>query len=501
MKTNRVIIIALVVLLVAGGAYYLFQGKNVDNSRVINIAIETDPDSFDPNQSVAAATVEIAFNIYEGLVKATADGNVVGALATHWEVDETETVYTFYLREAIFHNGQPLTVEDVVNALERVRDPQIAQGKADEYQVIESITPLDENTIQIKLSQPYGPFLFNLADFAASIYPKDATGLDANPIGTGPYKFEEWRANQYVKLVRFDDHWSGEQPHFEEVYFKIIPEMASAVISLKAGHVDLIPRLDPSFHHQVVDEEDLKVIPGPMNLVQIIALNNSRPPFNDPRVRQALALAIDKQEVITGAAWGLGDPLYSAISPAMATFFNEELAEVNAYDPERAKALLEEAGYSNLSFTFELPAPYPLHVNAGEIVAQQWAKIGVDVEIRIVEWGTWLERIYSQRDYDATIVGLAGRMDPHLILVRYQTNSSRNFFNFKNERYDELIAQGLVTSGEERIAIYHEAQEILAKEVAGVFVMDPNQLAVMQKDIQGWLNYPIYVVDVAKLSR
>ena len=125
----------------------------------------------------------------------------------------------------------------------------------------------------------------------------------------------------------------------------------------------------------------------------------------------------------------------------------------------------------------------------------------MDVEIRIVEWGTWLERIYSQRDYDATIVGLAGRMDPHLILVRYQTNSSRNFFNFKNERYDELIAQGLVTSGEERIAIYHEAQEILAKEVAGVFVMDPNQLAVMQKDIQGWLNYPIYVVDVAKLSR
>ena len=263
--------------------------------------------------------------------------------------------------------------------------------------------------------------------------------------------------------------------------------------------MDLIPRLEASVLHQVEHDSSLKVLSGPMNVVQVLAINNARPPFDDWRVRKALALAVNKEEVILGAAWGYGKPLDSGISPAMAVFYSDELSDVNPYDPKQAQTLLREAGLEDLSFTLVLPAAYPLHIQTGELVADQWKQIGLDVNIQIVEWGTWLERVYNQRDYDVSIIGLAGRLDPHAILVRYESNNSRNFFNFSNDRYDELIKMGLLVEGEERVRIYQEAQRILAEEVAGVFVMDPPHLAAMSKTLQGWQHYPTYVIDAASL--
>lgn len=498
---RKVTILSLIICLLFVGLFsFTPVSAATDREKQIVIAIPTDPDSFSPNLSVAAATTEIAFNIYEGLVKSTPDGALTGALASHWVVDETQQVYTFYLREAYFHNGERVTSADVVNALNRARDPQISQGKASEYQVIEDIQAENDRVI-ITLSRPYGPFLYNLADLAAAIYPQHAENLDIRPIGTGPYQFVEWRPNQHVKLKRFDQHWSNQEPYFAEVSFQIIPDEASAVLSLKTGHVDLISRLEPDLLFQLEGDSRLKVSKGPMNTVQILALNNQRPPFDDPRVRQALAMAIDKEEIILGAAWGNGDLLASGISPAMSNFYHNSLEEIYPYDPVRARQLLKEAGYENLTFELDLPAPYGLHINAGEIIADQLSKIGVNAKIKIVEWGTWLERIYSQRDYDATIVGLSGKLDPHMILVRYQSDNSRNFFNFSNSRYDEIIAQALSESQEQRQMLYNEAQEILAREVAGIFIMDPHQLAAMQADLAGWHNYPIYVIDVASLYR
>lgn len=464
---------------------------------VLNIAIPADPDTFDPHRTVAAATAEIAFNVYEGLVKAGPHGEVEGALAEYWELDETRTVYTFYLRDAKFHDGTSVTVDDVAAALNKARDPNVSQ-RAAELEDVESITPL-EGAVRIKLKQPNSAFLYTLSEVAAVVYPKDASNLAVQPVGTGPYRLVEWRPNQYVKLERFDQHWSEKTPYYKEVYFRIIPDENSMVLNLKSGRIDLIPRLEASVLHQVEHDPSLKVLSGPMNVVQVLAINNERPPFDDWRVRKALSLAVNKEEVIMGAAWGYGKELHSGISPAMAVFYNDELSQVNPYDPDQARALLKEAGFENLSFTLVLPAAYPLHVQTGELVADQWKQIGIDVDIQIVEWGTWLERVYNQRDYDVSIIGLAGRLDPHAILVRYKTGNSRNFFNFSNTHYDELIGMGLLAEGEERVRIYKEAQRILAEEAAGVFIMDPPHLAVMSKRIQGWQHYPTYVVDAASL--
>ncbi|HHY10101.1 MAG TPA: hypothetical protein GX528_05995 [Firmicutes bacterium] len=451
---------ALIVLLVLAALWPAKSGL----AQVINIAVPADPDSFDPTKTVAAATGEIAFNIYEGLVKATPTGGVAGALATHWEIDEAQTLYTFYLRQARFHDGTLLTENDVVNALNRARDPNIA-ARAGELAVIESVTA-GEGFVNIKLKEPHGAFLYTLTEVFGAVYPAGAENLARQPVGTGPYYLEEWRPNQHLKLRRFEQHWSGVKPYFETAVFQIIPNENSMVLNLKAGRIDLIPRLEISVLHQVENDPLLRVLSSPMNLVQVLAVNNKREPFDDPRVRRALTLAVDRQEVIDATTWGRGQILHSGISPAMAEFYNTELAAVNPYDPKEAQALLKEAGRENLHFTLVLPANYPLHVQTGELVAEHWKAIGIKVDLQIVEWGTWLERVYSQRDYDVSIIGLAGRLDPHAILVRYQSQNSRNFFNFANSEYDQLIEAGLQAEGEERTGIYKEAQRILAEEAA-----------------------------------
>lgn len=489
LKNNKVLLILVTFLLLVNAIPVL--------ANTLNVAIPQDPDSFDPLQAVAAASGEIAFNIYEGLVKATSEGGVEPALATHWTVDETNTVYTFYLREAYFHDGTRVTVEDVVAALRKARDPDYSVS-ADQLSMVEEIFPLEE-AVQIKLREPHGAFIYSLTELYAAIFPNHARELSHKPIGTGPYFLKHWHPNKTLELSRFSKHWSGELPFYEQVNFEIIPDENSAVLNLKAGRVDLIPRLETSVLHQVEGDNRLKVFSDPMNLVQLFAINNARAPFNDLKVRQALALAINREEILLGAAWGHGSLLYSGISPAMGEFFNSELELVNPYDPERAKGILKELGHDKLKFTLVLPANYPLHVQAGEIAAQQWKAIGLDVKLEIVEWGTWLERVYTQRDYDISIIGLAGRLDPHAIFVRYTTDNSRNFFNFSNTRFDQLVERGLKTVDEERQQVYKEAQAILAEELPGIFIMDPPQLAVMAKRIQGWKYYPAYVVDVASL--
>lgn len=468
-------------------------------AQTLNIAVPQDPDSFDPVKTIAAATGEIAFNVYEGLVKATPNGDVEGALATHWEIDDTQTIYTFYLRDALFHDGNPVTCNDIVQALNRARNPEIAV-RAAELSIIRDVRAI-ESAVEIELHESNSAFIYSLAEVYASIYPAYAQDLARNPVGTGPYSLQAWIPNQELRLIRFEQYWSQEKPYFEQANFLLIPDENAMVLNLKGGRVNLIPRLEVSVLHQVESNPNLEVLSAPMNLVQVFSINNARFPFNDLRVRKALALAVDKDEILQGAAWGHGALLDSALSPSMATFYNPDLSTINAYDPERARQLLAEAGHSDLQLTLTLPANYPLHVQTGELVAEQWKSIGIQVDLEIVEWGTWLERVYTQRDYDVSVIGLAGRLDPHAILVRYTTDNGRNFFNFSDVRYDELINLGLKTVAEERQAIYLEAQEILAQGLPGIFIMDPPQVAVMTKGIKGFQNYPTYVVDVASLYR
>lgn len=474
--------------------------SDISNSLVV--AIPTDPDGFHPHQSVAAASGEIAFNIFEGLVKAAPDGSILPALATQWTVSPDGLVYTFTLREGVkFHNGRDMTPDDVIYSLSRLIDPDIT-AKSRDYTGVVGIEASGQQLI-ITLSQPDASFLALLTEFGASIYPQEAEEqLSTQPIGTGPFVLTQWEPNNQLTLTKFEQYWNPQLPKLKEAVLKIIPEPSTMVNNLRTGHVDLIPRLEPDYLHQIEGDTSIKIIDSPMNLIQLLVINNAVPPFSDIKVRQAINYAIDRDAIIKGAAWGRGTPTGSNLSPAMETWYTD-VTGMYPYDTDKAKELLSQAGYPDgFSATIHLPAPYPLHRGAGEIIVDQLAQVGIDLKIQVIEWGTWLEQINANREYELTVVGFTGRLDPNSLLNRYQSASSRNLSNFNSPRYDELLAKGLVESDpQKRVEIYHELQTILAQEASNVYIMDPSQLAVMRQEIEGWNNYPVYVLDLAGLSR
>lgn len=466
------------------------------------VAIPADPDGFHPHQSVAAASAEIAFNIYEGLVKAAPDGSILPALSTDWDISADGLTYEFTLREDVkFHNGRQLQAEDVVYCLERLIDPEHS-AKAGEFAAISSVEAGD-NTVTLSLSRPDSAILALLTEFAASIYPPEAEELlSTEPVGTGPFVLTSWQPNNQLELTRFEQYWDPQYPLLDRVSLKIIPDPSTAVTNLRTGHVDLIPRLEPDYLHQVEDDPNLEILEGPMNLVQLLVINNGRPPFNQLEVRQAIAHAVNRGEIIHGAAWDRGTPTGSNLSPAMEAWY-VDVTDTYPHDPERAKQLLADAGYPDgFSAVIHLPTSYPLHCSAGEIIAEQLDQVGIKLEIELVEWSTWLEQIYRDRDFALTVIGFTGKLDPHSVLGRYQSDSGRNFGNFQDEEYDRLLAEGVAeTDFQVRYDVYSRIQEILAEQVAGVFIMDPSQLAVMNKETSGWQHYPVYVLDLASLSR
>ncbi|HOB35353.1 MAG: ABC transporter substrate-binding protein [Firmicutes bacterium] len=465
------------------------------------VAIPTDPDGFHPHHSVAAASAEIAFNIYEGLVKAAPDGSIVPALAEEWSVSADGLEYTFTLRRGVkFHNGREMTPDDVVYCLSRLFDPEVT-SKAADFAGVKGIRAQGDRII-ITLHRPDAAFLALLTEFGAVIYPpENEENLSTQPVGTGPFVLTDWQPNDQLTLVKFEQYWNPELPRLKQVILKIIPEPAAMVNSLFTGHVDLIPRLEPDYLHQVEGKDGFAVLAAPMNLVQLLIINNAVAPFDDLRVRQAMNYAVNREEIIQGAAWGKGTPIGSNLSPAMDIWYTD-LTDMYPYDPQRAKELLAEAGYPDgFSATLHLPAPYPLHRGAGEILADQLARVGIDLKIRVIEWGAWLEQIYTNRDFELTVVGFTGRLDPHTMLNRYQSDSRRNTSNFSNAEYDELLDQGLLEADPaKRVEIYRRLQTILAREAVNIFIMDPNQLAVMPEKLKGWRNYPVYVLDLAALE-
>ena len=491
-----VLLVSLCLHLWAGGpGLELAQAAPAPGGHLV-VAVPVDPDTFDPHKAVAAATEEIDFNIYQGLVSFDQDGRIIPCLAESWEISEDGMSYTFRLRQGVlFHNGREVTVADVLFSMDRIRDDATGFPLAWPQRIVETAA-LDERTVLIRLDEPYAPFLSELAD-AAVVPPEAVDSLAVRPVGTGPFRFVEWVNGHHVELERFDGYWEEGVPYLDAVTFRIIPDPATAILNLKAGTVHVIPRLSPDVAWDVEAAGGLKLVQGPMNVVQLMALNLDREPLVDKRVRQAINYAIDKDLLIEGAAWGFGTKLGSNMSPVMESYYLD-LADYYQYDPQRARELLAEAGYpSGFDITLSLPSSYDLHVKTGEMVAAMLAEVGIRVRIELVEWGTWLDRIYTRREYDMTIVGLTGKLDPHTVLNRYESGYARNFNNFRNEEYDSLIAEGLrVSDVSRRQEIYRRCQEILAEEAAAVYIMDPNDLVAMREDVAGWRYYPKYVDDL-----
>lgn len=236
-------------------------------------------------------------------------------------------------------------------------------------------------------------------------------------------------------------------------------------------------------------------------MVQLMALNNSVEPLNNVKVRQAINYAIDKDVIIQTVAEGNGVKLGSNMSPAMKMYYQEGLEKRYEPNAEQAKQLLKEAGYEQgIKLTITVPSNYKFHVDTAQVIAEQLKAVGIQATIKQVEWSSWLEDVYNNAKYEATIVGLTGKLDPHEVLGRYDSKYAKNFFKFSSAEYDALVGKArLEIDPDKRAELYKQAQTMLTEQAVAVYIMDPSRSVAMKDGLEGFKMYPIQKYDFAAM--
>ena len=471
-----------------------------DDLSVVSIGISQDFDSLDPHHMQAAGTKEILFNVYEGLVKPTSDGDIVPAVASSVEKSEDGLVYTFTLRDGIrFHDGKDVTVKDVLYSFNRRMDGKDSAAKLASLSVIKSVE-YEGNKIIITLSQPSNEFL--AAVMNVYIIPEGYTDIESFPVGTGPYMFRERVFQESLTLVRYDEYW-GEKGKIDKFVFRILESSDALVLALQSGAVDLVSHLTSDQTKQL-DSSKFDILTGSMNLVQALYLNNAVKPFDNVLVRQAMCYAVDRKAVIDLAFDGYGIILGTSMFPSFSKYYLNELTNYYEYNPQMAKDLLKQAGYPNgFSMTITVPSNYTPHVNTATVIAEMLRQVGINASIQLVDWGTWLDEVYSKRNYQSTVTGVSSdNMTARKLLERFGTTTGNNFTNYSNAEYDAVLKKAINEADDvEQTKLYKQLERNLTENAANVYIQDMADLVAVKKDIKGLVFYPLYVLDISTIYR
>lgn len=472
--------------------------KAGESSSQITIGIPQDiEDSLDPHKAVAAGTKEVLFNLYEGLVKPDSSGELQPAIASDYSISEDATTYTFTLREGVkFHDGSMVTAEDVKYSIDRCADTTNGEPLVEAYSNIKSVNIVDEKTVEVVLNTADSDFLANMT---TAIIPASNENPDTNPIGTGPYRYVSRSPQENFVVEKFDEYW-GTPANIENVTFRVCANADSIVMNLQGGSIDMFARLTTTQASQLGDQFD--VLEGTMNLVQALYLNNAVEPFNEERVRQALCYAVDPQGIMDLISDGKGTEIGSSMFPAFEKYYMPELNDVYNQDYDKAKELLAEAGYPDgFSFTITVPSNYQQHIDTAQVLVEQLKNIGVTAEIELVEWETWVSEAYTNRNFEATVVGVdASSLTASALLSRSVSDAPNNFINFSNADYDAAYARAeAAVDDEEKTEAYKECERLLAEHAANVYIQDLPCLVALNKKYAGYEFYPLYVQDISKL--
>lgn len=473
------------------------QTSGDGEEKVVRINIGSEPDSLDPWQSAATDTDAIFHNVFEGLCLYDEAGEIIPGLAESWDISEDGMTYTFHLQQGVtFHNGKAFTSADVLYSYNALAGLDGSDPLSSDYEIVESVEAPDDYTFVVYLSAPSASFLsVNIDPILPEGYEDQAT----HPVGTGPFQFVEYTPSQRVVLEKYADYYDeSRMPQIDRAEIYIMTDTAAVVSALQSGQLD-VASIDAD-DAQVL-ESQFDIYNSPQNMVQIFALNNAVAPFDNLQVRQAINYCVDKDQIIQSVFGGYATKLYTNFSPVMELYYNDQLEGSYDTDVTKAKELLEEAGYGDgFSFTVKVPANYQAHIDTAQIIAQQLQQIGITMNIEPVEWASWLEDVYANANYEATIIGLTGKLDPNAVLGRFESSYARNFYHFSNEEYDKLIQDSVTEMDEQtRIDNYKRCQEILVEQAVGVYICDPNLVVACRKDLKGYTFYPVGFLDFSKL--
>ncbi|MCR4990390.1 MAG: ABC transporter substrate-binding protein [Lachnospiraceae bacterium] len=498
-KTTQKVLLLFALIAVMSVALCGCAGDKNEAGSSITVGIPQDlEDSLDPHKVAAAGTREVLFNIFDGLVKVDPNGDYYPALCSKYEISDDALTYTFTLRKGVkFHDGTLVTPEDVKYSIDRC---SVAVGDAPlvaAYSNVKS-TSIDDDKFIVTLNEPDTEFL---AYMTTAIIPEDNPEPDTNPIGAGPYKFESRSPQENFVIKKFDDYYDDEhEAHIETVIFKVVGNMDTVAMELQSGAIDLLPRI-PLSQAELLDD-NFTVLEGTMNLVQALYLNNAFKPFDDPRVRQALCYAADPAEVMQFVSDGKGTEIGSSVFPAFGKYYMSELNDTYNTDIEKAKALLADAGYPDgFEFDITVPSNYTQHVETAQVLADEFAKIGVKANIKLIEWDSWLSDVYSKRQFESTVIGVdASSLTAASLLQRFVSTDSKNFINYNNADYDVAFANARAALNDaEKTKYYKECERILSEDAANVYIQDLPEFVAINNKYTGYEFYPLYIQDMAKL--
>ena len=459
----------------------------------ISIGMVLEPPNLDPTAGAAAAIDEVVYaNVFEGLTRFGRDGQIEPLLATGWEVSEDGLTWTFDLQDGVtFHDGSTMDAEDVVFTLDRARAEDSTNAQKVLFEGIESVEAVDPSTVRITLTQPNGNLPFNLAwGDAVIVAPESADGNATDPVGTGPFRFETWAQGDSVTLARYDEYW-GAAPALARATFRFISDPNAAFAAMMAGDIDAFPNFPaPETLASFEADPRFSVIVGSTEGETILAINNRNVP--DIRVREAIAHAIDRQAIIDGAMFGYGTPIGTHFAPHNPDYV--DLTELSAYDPERSRTLLAEAGASDLTLRLALPPPSYAR-RGGEIVASQLRDVGIETEVTNVEWAQWLEQVFNGHDFDLTIVSHTEPMDINVYA------RPDYYFGYDDADFQAMMAALETTSDpEERSGLLRDAQEKIASDYVNAYLFQLAKTGVADARIEGlWANAPTQANDLTEV--
>lgn len=482
-------------ILKSSAAVFLLMAGVAVAKDTITIGMVLEPPNLDPTSGAAAATDEIVYaNLFEGLTRFAPDGSIQPALAKSWDVEEDGKVYVFHLQEGVdFHDGAKFTAEDVVFSLNRARAEDSTNAQKVLFEGIESVEALDPATVKVTLTSPDGNFPFKMAwGDAVMVDEASAANLATKPIGTGPFKFDQWVQGDRVILSDYANYW-GEKPALTGVTFRFIGDPTAAFAAMMAEDIDAFPRF-PALETlpQLGADPRFTVINGTTEGETILAMNNAKPPLDNIKVRQAIAHAINRGDIINGAMFGYGTPIGSHFAPHHPDYV--DLTEQSAYDPEAAKALLEESGVGPVKLRLALP-PTPYARRGGEIIAAQLREVGIETEVTNMEWAQWLESVFKGGDFDLTVISHTEPLDIDI----YARNDY--YFHYDKPEFVALMEKLQATlDPAARSDLYKQAQKMIADDYVNAFLFQLPNAGVANAKIDGlWENAPTQANDLTNV--
>ncbi len=498
-------------LAVIATALALLSGAALAQSTV-RIAQSLAQNILSPAEATGLPDATVIRTLFEGLVGFT-DGVLVTELATDWSANDDATAFTFTLREGVsFHDGTPFDAQAVKDYYDWVMNPDSrgARGRS-LLSAMERVDVLAPNQVRIHLSQPNGAFIYLLATSNARIASPAAIAtygddLSKNPVGTGPFRFVSWDEGQRIVVERNPDYW-GAPAQVDRLEFLVVTNAATRVAMLQSGEVHFIESLPPQLVPAIDADPNLEVLSTPANFLRILQLNTTKEPFGDVRVRQALNHAVDPQQLVNVVFGGNATVM---TAPIPETAFGHAAQPAYGYDPERARALLAEAGYPNGFAMTVLTFTGDEYRTAGQVLQQMFAEVGVRLTLDAQERGSLVEQIFKPIDENPTQAALVGASastgDADLALTVSFTRASfppasNNWSFYVNDRVEELVVAGRETGDPaERAAAYAEAQAIIWQDAPWVFLYSPNTIAGRSLTIAGVENTPDNTIDARRAT-